>query len=656
MVVSDWLRPPRHLVVLFLGIALTLMAALAWLGWRLFQQDEVLEAERVRARLESAADAVSAELARRLGAVGDGLARLATVSAAHLPEAASRFAVPFSADAAVLVVDGEEMAAYPAGRLRYYPAPASAPQPDARLFVTGEALEFRRQDLSAAAHAYRALAGSPDSLVRAAALLRLARVERKDGHPVGALDVYARLAALGSTPVEGLPAGLVAGEASLAVLSDLRRRDTLQRRAHGLYADLRTGRWRLSRPQYEFYRDQICRWTSCEPDSAAAGVSALADGAAWLWDRRDVLAAAGDEMAQLDGESALVVWRRSGERLVALVGGSRHLSVDWIGAIRPLLDRQGVRVALSDANGSVVTPPVHSTRHLRVTRTMSDTRLPWTLDLASADPVADFAQLAERRRLLLLGLAVLVLFAVVGSYAVLRGVSRELEIAQLKSDFVAAVSHEFRTPLTSLRQLAELLRSGRVTSDERRARYYEIMERESGRLHRLVEGLLDFARMDAGAMEFAWDRVTPCELVQNVVTEFEAQMGEGGRRVELQVDGPLPAVRADGESLRRAVWNLLDNAVKYSPEGAAVGVSVSRVRDRVAIAVRDHGVGIPPAERDTIFGKFVRGTSSDGRAIKGTGIGLAMVKHIVEAHGGEIRVDSEVGAGSTFTILLPAGG
>ncbi len=112
-------------------------------------------------------------------------------------------------------------------------------------------------------------------------------------------------------------------------------------------------------------------------------------------------------------------------------------------------------------------------------------------------------------------------------------------------------------------------------------------------------------------------------------------------------------MRADSEALGRAVWNLLDNAVKYSPDRQRVWVHVSQADGLVVITVRDQGIGIPPAQRDAIFRKFVRGTSSDGRGAKGTGIGLAMVKHIVEAHSGEVRVESEVGQGSTFTILLP---
>jgi len=159
--------------------------------------------------------------------------------------------------------------------------------------------------------------------------------------------------------------------------------------------------------------------------------------------------------------------------------------------------------------------------------------------------------------------------------------------------------------------------------------------------------------MEAGALEFNWERVTPSELVRRVVTEFETEQGENGCQIEFTADEAAPSVRADAEALGRAVWNLLDNAFKYSPDRTTVRVDVSQEQGRVAIAVGDQGVGIPPAEREAIFQKFIRGTTSDGRGTKGTGIGLAMVKHIVEAHGGEVQVESAVGQGSTFTILLP---
>jgi signal transduction histidine kinase len=656
MAIRDWLRPPRHLVVLFLGIALILVSALAWLGWRMFQQDRALERQRVQVRLEQAADIVAGGLTRRFGTIENDLAAIATLPPDHVPDSASGLVARFSAGAVVLVMSHDGLSAFPSGRLRFYPTAARTPQPDPRVFAAGEALEFRRSDLAGAARAFRALARSSDPLVRSAALLRLARVERKAGRLSAALAAYDALDGLGSTPAGGLPAALVARHASLAVLSDLERPDTLRRRALALLADLRAGRWRLSRAQYEYYRGEACRWAECGADADAEGVLALADGAEWLWNARGTLGESGRELLRPGGHPVLIVWHRSATRVAALVGGSSSLAEDWIGALEPLLRRQSVRLGFTAVTGEHLTAPAATTGQPLVTRTVAETRLPWAVQVASADPAADFAQLAERRRLMLLLLVMLALFAVVGSYAVLRGVSRELEVARLQSDFVSAVSHEFRTPLTSLRQLAELLKSGRVASDQRRAQYYEIMERESGRLHRLVEGLLDFGRMEAGAMEFTWGRVMPSDLVRAVVADFEAERGEGGCRVELTVDGVTPAVRADAEALGRAVWNLLDNAVKYSPNNPTVGVTVSPVDGRVAIAVRDQGTGIPASERAAIFEKFVRGSSADGSSAKGTGIGLAMVRHIVEAHRGEVRVESEVGHGSTFTIFLPVEG
>jgi signal transduction histidine kinase len=656
MAVSDWLRPPRHLVVLFLGIALILVSTLAWLGWKLFQQDRALERQRVQVRLEHAADLVAAEMDRRLGSIEEQLARLATVARADLPDSAERVAGRFSPNTVTLVLTGDDLAAYPSGRLLYYPTVSPAPAPDARVYAPGEVLEFRRGDLAGAARAYRRIAQSGDFAVRAGALLRLARAVRKAGRFGAALDAYHALAALGSTPAGGVPAELVARHARLAILDTLSRSDELRGEAAALHADLAAGRWRLTRAQFEFHLGEVCRWTECPADSGATRMSAgraLAAGAEWVWSRRRTLARDGRELSWFDRRPVLAVWRSSTERTVALVGGPVRLAEDWVGGLDPMLRRQNVRIALSDVRGNRLTPPVGSASGTPITRTVAETRLPWTLQVASADPAADLGELAQRRRLMLLGLATLSLLVVVGLYAVVRGVNRELEVARLQSDFVAAVSHEFRTPLTSLRQLAELLSGGRVASEERRARYYDVMARESGRLHRLVEGLLDFGRMEAGALEFSWERVEPSGLVRSVVAEFEAEVAETGCRVELTADAAAPAVRADREALGRAVWNLLDNAVKYSPDRKTVWVEVSQTDGRVRIAVRDEGAGIPAAQREAIFRKFVRGTSADGRGAKGTGIGLAMVKHIVEAHGGEVRVESEVGRGSTFTILLP---
>jgi len=138
------------------------------------------------------------------------------------------------------------------------------------------------------------------------------------------------------------------------------------------------------------------------------------------------------------------------------------------------------------------------------------------------------------------------------------------------------------------------------------------------------------------------------------VAEFQAEVDTGVHQVEVSTDGPLPRIRADREALSRALWNLLDNAVKYSPDAAAVRVEVAPAGDHVAIRVHDQGWGIPTAEQKEIFRKFVRGTAARAANVNGTGIGLALVEHIVRAHGGDIRLESQPGRGSMFALLLPA--
>jgi two-component system phosphate regulon sensor histidine kinase PhoR len=219
---------------------------------------------------------------------------------------------------------------------------------------------------------------------------------------------------------------------------------------------------------------------------------------------------------------------------------------------------------------------------------------------------------------------------------------------------VTAVSHEFRTPLTALRQLSELLAKGRVPNDGVRQQYYEVLEHESARLHRLVEGLLNFGRMQAGAMRYNFETVDAVELLRSVVGEFRAQAERRGCRVEFDANGTAAPTRADREALGCVVWNLLDNAVKYSPDNRTVWLELGHENGCVAIRVRDQGVGIPREEQARIFQKFVRGKDANSLGVQGAGIGLAVVHEIVTTHRGEIKVDSTPGAGSTFTVLLPA--
>lgn len=272
--------------------------------------------------------------------------------------------------------------------------------------------------------------------------------------------------------------------------------------------------------------------------------------------------------------------------------------------------------------------------------------------MASTGPQGDTEQLASRRQLLFAGLALAVILVLTSGYLMARTVSRELAVARLKSEFVSAVSHEFRTPLATLSQLTENLADGRVTTEERRTAYYQAQSRAANRLGRLVERLLDFGRMEAGALRYRPELLELGDITRAVVDEFEHVAATSGHEIRVTVEPDLPPVRAGREALGQAVWNLLDNSIKYSPGRPAIWVEVARQDGFVAIRVRDQGLGIPAQERKRLFRKFVRGSAAEAAQVKGTGIGLAMVDYVVRAHNGRICVESIPGEGSTFTLLL----
>jgi len=215
------------------------------------------------------------------------------------------------------------------------------------------------------------------------------------------------------------------------------------------------------------------------------------------------------------------------------------------------------------------------------------------------------------------------------------------------------VSHEFRTPLTTLCQLSELLMRVRVASDDDRRQYYALLHNESQRLGRLVEALLNFGRIEAGRMQFRFEPVNPVALTREVVEEFSRTEQGATRSIDVHADTEQGLVSADRELLRSVVWNLLENAAKYSPNDSTIWVDVQQIDAYVTVKVRDQGVAIPPSEQARIFETFVRGTAARASDIRGTGVGLAVAQRIVHAHGGDILVESQLGRGSTFSIVLP---
>jgi PAS domain S-box-containing protein len=248
--------------------------------------------------------------------------------------------------------------------------------------------------------------------------------------------------------------------------------------------------------------------------------------------------------------------------------------------------------------------------------------------------------------------------AVAGRIYAFRDISAERSVEQMKSDFVSTVSHELRSPLTSIYGFAEtLLRQDVAFGEEERATFLRYIASESERLTAIVDRLLSVAQLDTGAMSVQLAETDVGSVVQDVVRSVETRNGRADHRFVVALDDEPLAAEADGDKLRQVLAHLLDNAVRYSPQGGTVTVAARRRDDAVEVSVADEGVGIPPAEQERIFRKFYRGDSATGAVGTGAaGLGLFLAEGLVTAMGGTIRVDSEEGQGATFVLELPLAG
>jgi signal transduction histidine kinase len=641
------MRAPGNLTAVFLAVAAVAVSALVWLGAGIVRRDRALEVQRIDERREAAADRLLASLERALAADERLLGSNGPPGTTPGP------------GALLVVADQSGLRAWPERSLLYSPVAASLPEAPADVFRTAERLEYTDREPDRAIAALRPLSDSRDQAVRAGAGLRLARNLRRSGRAEAALDVYRDLATVTGAALSGVPADLVALSARCDLLQQLGREDQSRREAQSLAGDLRSGRWQLDHATWHHYADKAQRWLHSTPEDDADR-QAIADAVDWVWRRWKAgplvdSGSSGRRALDIETSSVVVLWRASNERLAAFVAGPEYQRRHWFEPAIASLDRPGIAVTIVDEEGRVLHGPIAKTAQPRSRRLSLATGLPWTVLAASTDVAEELRAFTQRRRLIITGLAALGLLIVAASYLIGRAVSRELAVARLQSDFVSAVSHEFRTPLTSLAQFTEMLAEHESAPVEKRRAYHEAQARATRRLTRLVESLLDFGRMEAGARPYRLEPLDAAELAASVVRDFQQDATAAGFTVSCGVPTGSAIVNADREALTQAIWNLLDNAVKYSGDSRVVSVGVD-ANGEVRIRVRDEGFGIPAHELKRIFRKFSRGSAATEHGIKGTGIGLAMVKHIVDAHAGRIAVDSEPGRGTTFTLILPAGG
>ncbi|MEY4095740.1 MAG: hypothetical protein RLZZ53_2939, partial [Acidobacteriota bacterium] len=275
----------------------------------------------------------------------------------------------------------------------------------------------------------------------------------------------------------------------------------------------------------------------------------------------------------------------------------------------------------------------------------------WGLRTSYGPPIPEIVSASTRPQLALM--VVLALAMGLGVFLVAGAAAREVRVAELKSNFVASVSHDLKTPLALIQLFAETLELGRVRTPERAQEYYRIINGESKKLTRLIENILDFSRMEAGLRPYRMEPADLTESVKKVLSRMDTQFEQGHFSVTTKIEPDLPRVLADEGAAEQAIENLLANAVKYSGESKHIEVSAKRVNGHIVVSVTDHGIGISRREQGRIFRKFYRVQRELGGGPQGTGIGLAIVDHTMRGHGGFVRVESEPDTGSTFSLHFP---
>jgi signal transduction histidine kinase len=624
------MRVSRHKRQIFLFLVAILVPAGVLIGLvgRIVYQDRELAAKRAVDQRSAAVEQLRRELSSRLEAI-----KLQEING--LMRSADSTRVPGAENPAVIFtarVEGDRLL-----------LPWEVPAPEqsavfARHRQEGEAQEFTRKDAAGAASAYRlALASARSPGESAEARLLLARALSKAGKMEEAYAVYEALLndPSGARDEQGVGYRFYAAERLIAaqrepaaVLSLLRReinsdeRLTLPelymiRSLPGFFSDARTGR-RISERITEM--EQVTALVGDFPRLRARIESGNPPGGS--------------------------VWVPFG-------------ATPWLVTMTPPTPPlPGLVVAVSSA--MVVPPGVKLLSHTIKGAALIDA-LGETFPGLQVEWTDTRFKEAGRQGLpvgiLIAGLALVLGVAVFGGYLLLRDVNRDVRMTEVRSQFVASVSHELKTPLTAIRMFAETLAMGRSRDEHTKSEYLETIVNESERLARLVDNVLDFSKIEQGKKIYRLRPVRLEDVADSAARAMQFPLAQQGFHLRFSVERDIPELRADPDAIQLAILNLLTNAMKYSGDAREidlrVGVRGAARNGEAVIEVADHGLGMAADEQKHIFEKFYRAPSHESRLIAGTGLGLTLVAHIVKAHGGRVEVESAPGSGSTFSILLP---
>lgn len=616
----------KRQILLFLVAILVPAGALIGLAGRLIYQDRELATKRAFDLRRAAIEQLRRELSSRLEAIKlQEINRLIRPPGSNGARAAGNPAVIFTAtlENDLLALPWEEPS----------PPDESVSTQFMRHRRAGEAQEFTQKDYAAAGAEYRlALASARGMREVSEARLALARTLSKAGNTDEASRQYRVML---NDPAEardeqGVGFRFYAAERLLAAERDLGA-------VRGFLNNQINGEGRLTMPELYMIRpllgsspdirtEQRISERIAEMEQAAALVTSFPRVRAQI------------ESGVVRGRST---WVPYGEALwlVTITSPQPPLPGLVMAVSSAMVAPPGVRLLSRSAEGDALGeafPGVHVE--------WTDNRFPGTA-LQGLPAGIWIAALA-----LVLGVAVF------GGYLLLRDVNRDVHMTEVRSQFVASVSHELKTPLTAIRMFAETLAMGRARDERTKSEYLDTIVGESERLARLVDNVLDFSKIEQGKKIYRLRPTRLDEVANSATRAMQFPLAQEGFRLRLSVQEEMPEIEADPDAIQQAILNLLTNAMKYSGDAREIDLRLAARNGDAVIEVVDHGLGMAPEEQKHVFEKFYRAPSHESRLIAGTGLGLTLVDHIVKAHGGRVEVASAPGAGSTFCMFLPIEG
>lgn len=551
-----------------------------------------------------------------------------------------------------------------------------------------ESAEFRDRDYSRAVSLYEGfLDRAENRYVKAWMLGRVARCEVKKGDLVRAIAIYRRIIAdYEDMPTEtGRPLELVSRLEVLKALATLKQSEDFAAESLEAYRELSENKWSLDGDQVDAYAQLLDGVTSqaandsSHPDLAIDRARAVINEKLSNWrlaeEMRHSILPELREIPEHWDQGGFQVQKRAIEfedqEVLALAapldpygpGGHKEFLVSLLRMddLKPVLEALvsqnrppdaslRIRSVLSE---NVLFEGAEAPREGQpgVTDFFPENFPPWRLEAFRNDSGTTGVLLYQNIFFwTILALLVILFF---GSGLIIRTIVQEVRLLNLKSEFIASVSHEFKTPLTSMGAILEHLLDGETKDPEKTREYYGILQHSSDRLKRLVGNILDFSKIEEGRKTYRLRPADPVELVKREIRSFERETGMESLTIGLECDASIPKIAVDEEAAGQALHNILDNAVKFSPGEKKIDVEIRNLRGAVEISVQDPGIGIPESERKRIFEKFYRGGRASSVSPTGTGLGLALVKHIMDAHGGDIVIKSRPGEGTRVSLVLP---